>query len=150
MVKLLDVNLLIALAWPTHLHHRAAQKWFNQNKHSGWATCSFTEVAFVRLSSNPKIFPTAPSPGDVLSVLKMLRRLDGHQFLRDEVTLTDSPYSELLSNHNQVTDAHLLTLALAHKATLVSFDKGLARLLPLSGNCQVLEVLELSSEKELS
>jgi predicted nucleic acid-binding protein len=29
MVHLLDVNLLIALAWPNHVHHTSARAWFS-------------------------------------------------------------------------------------------------------------------------
>lgn len=35
-VALLDVNVLIALAWPTHIHHEAAHAWFNQEQQHGW------------------------------------------------------------------------------------------------------------------
>ena len=35
---LLDVNVLLALAWPTHQHHGAAHQWFRQESRHGWAT----------------------------------------------------------------------------------------------------------------
>ena len=62
MVRLLDINLLIALAWPSHVHHRQAHAWFAENAPSGWATCPFTQCGFVRISSNPQIIPEADSP----------------------------------------------------------------------------------------
>jgi hypothetical protein len=31
-VSLLDVNVLLALAWPTHVYHLAAHRWFAENR----------------------------------------------------------------------------------------------------------------------
>jgi uncharacterized protein len=39
MIQLLDLNLLIALAWPSHVHHPQAHAWFADRAPSGWATC---------------------------------------------------------------------------------------------------------------
>lgn len=42
-VALLDLNVLLALAWPTHEHHEPAHAWFARHKQRGlWATCSST------------------------------------------------------------------------------------------------------------
>ena len=55
MIALPDVNVLIALAWPNHVHHhpaRPARSWFAANRSTGWATCPLTEAGFVRISCN--------------------------------------------------------------------------------------------------
>ncbi|MGH9896422.1 MAG: type II toxin-antitoxin system VapC family toxin, partial [bacterium] len=52
MIGLLDFNVLVALAWPNHVHHQAAVKWFLTNQSGGWATSPLTESGFVRVSSN--------------------------------------------------------------------------------------------------
>ncbi|MEP7352122.1 MAG: VapC toxin family PIN domain ribonuclease, partial [Acidobacteriota bacterium] len=49
-VALLDVNVLIALLWPDHVHRTPAREWFLPNRHAGWATCAITESGFVRIS----------------------------------------------------------------------------------------------------
>ena len=49
---LLDVNVLIALMWPSHEGHKHVRPWFHRNAGDGWATCPFTEAAFVRIVSN--------------------------------------------------------------------------------------------------
>jgi predicted nucleic acid-binding protein len=59
MISLLDVNVLIALAWPNHIHHRLASRWFDRNRKSGWATCPLTQSGFVRVSSNAHILSDA-------------------------------------------------------------------------------------------
>jgi predicted nucleic acid-binding protein len=33
-----DVNVLTTIAWPAHVHHAAALKWFDENADAGWAT----------------------------------------------------------------------------------------------------------------
>jgi predicted nucleic acid-binding protein len=38
-VYLLDVNLLLALSDPIHVHHEAAHHWFGQTGRQAWATC---------------------------------------------------------------------------------------------------------------
>ena len=43
MIALPDVNTLIALAWPNHVHHDAARSWFVANRAAGWATCTLAE-----------------------------------------------------------------------------------------------------------
>ena len=53
MIRLLDVNVLIALTWPNHVHHDAARSWFTEVRNTGWATCPLTEAGFVRISCNP-------------------------------------------------------------------------------------------------
>lgn len=142
MVRLLDANLLIALGWPVHVHYSAARAWFAQNRDQGWATCSFTEAAFVRISSNPKVFAAASTPAQALLALQTFRGLPGHSYLEDNATLTNSPFQTMIVGHNQVTDAHLLTLAHIHKARLTTFDKGIERLIPSRfPKSELLEIL---------
>ncbi len=50
---LLDIYLLLALAWPDHQRHAAAHGWFARESRYGWATCAFTQLGFVSPSSNP-------------------------------------------------------------------------------------------------
>jgi predicted nucleic acid-binding protein len=46
---LFDVNVLIALFDPAHVHHESAHAWWKANQSSGWATCPLTENGFVRV-----------------------------------------------------------------------------------------------------
>jgi uncharacterized protein len=122
-VRLLDVNALVALAWDSHVHHARMRAWFIENSARGWATCPLTESGFVRVSSNPKVLPTAIGIDAARAVLSAWRALDAHEFLTDDVSLTDADVPAI-SGHRQVTDAHLLTLARRHGACLVTFDAG--------------------------
>ena len=48
---LLDVNVLLALCDPMHVHHEAAHRWFAEKGSQAWATCPITENGFVRIAS---------------------------------------------------------------------------------------------------
>ena len=126
---LLDVNLLVALAWPSHLHHRPAHAWFSRNAARGWATCPLTQCALVRISSNPKIVPEAVTPGEALDLLRQIVAQKHHTFWPDDVALLDECIpGKALAGHRQVTDAYLLGLAIRHGGRLVTLDKGVLAL----------------------
>ncbi len=61
-IYLLDINLLLALTDPMHVHHELSHQWFAKKGRKGWATCPLTENGFVRIASHPK-YPNRP--GDV-------------------------------------------------------------------------------------
>lgn len=127
---LLDVNTLVALAWPNHLAHRAAAEWFlTTGRREGWATTPITESGFVRVSSNRRALPTATSPQIAASLLTQLCTHGTHEFWADDLRyVADDTLLGALRGHRQVTDAHLLALARAHKSHLVTFDGALAAL----------------------
>ena len=59
---LLDVNALMALAWPNHQHHRAVVDRLDRPPAPEWATCALTQLGFVRLSSNPAVVGVRRTP----------------------------------------------------------------------------------------
>lgn len=124
---LLDVNVLIALAWPNHEGHRAARAWFVEESARGWATCPVTESGFVRVSSNRRALPTATTLRASIEMLERLTSLPGHTFWSDDVALVTGNHVDTsrLTDHRQVTDAHLLALCLKRAGRLVTFDKGI-------------------------
>ena len=124
-MALLDVNALVALAWDSHVHHARMRAWFASNSSDGWATCPLTESGFVRVSSNPKVLPSAIGVNAARGVLSALRAHGGHRFLTDDVSLSDSDVPAM-TGHRQVTDAHLLTLARRSSLRLVTFDTGIS------------------------
>ncbi len=120
MTDLLDVNLLISLAWPNHVHHRAARAWFDARGGQPWATMPVTEAGFVRVSSSKSAIPTAVTPGDARSL-----DVDGHVFFPDDVELvtgSERVLAQRLAGYRQVTGAHLLALARRHGARLATLD----------------------------
>lgn len=129
-VALLDVNVLIAAAWPNHVHHGAARRWFEGASAAGWTTTAVTELGFVRISSNKNVIPGAATPGHALGVLRALCSLPGHEFWPDDVRLIDPPFpTDRLGTHKQLTDVHLAALATARGGRLVTFDRGIGHAL---------------------
>jgi uncharacterized protein len=128
---LFDVNLLIALMWPAHEDHDRAQLWFANNAQHGWATCPFTQAAFVRILANPAFSPDAVSPIEAAALLASNLKHQNHRFWADEITLTQAiePFSNRLTGHRQVTDAYLLGLAIHKKGKLATMDQSVAALL---------------------
>ena len=123
-MALLDVNALVALTWDSHVHHAPMRAWFVANSSAGWATCPITESGFVRVSSNPKVLPSAIGVDAAREVLSALRAQHGHCFLTDDVSASDRDVPAI-AGYRQVTDAHLLTLARRHHVRLITFDAGI-------------------------
>ena len=123
---LLDVNVLLALAWPTHQHHGAAHQWFRQESRHGWVTCALTQLAFVRLSSNPSYSADAVSPQDAATLLSKLTAHPAHRFWTELPAIEVTNFKHA-TGHQQVMDAYLVSLARFHRGRVVTFD---ARLKP--------------------
>jgi len=129
-VGLLDVNMLIALTWPSHIHHHAAQVWFAEHQALGWATCPLTQCGFVRVSSNPRIIPEAVEPAEAVALMEQIVTQMHHEFWPDEIAFSDqSVPKDLLVGHRQVTDAYLLGLSIHRNGRLVTLDQSVAALL---------------------
>ena len=146
MTDLLDVNVLVSLAWPNHVHHLAARAWFARDRAGAWATTPITECGFVRVSSNRSAIPTAVTPAEAVLLLSQMRALEGHVFLVDDLqaVVGEPPEPPRLATHSLVTDAHLLALARRHDARLVTFDRGVAA---MAGHAPVEDVLLLQPKR---
>ena len=130
MTALLDVNVLIALAWPNHVHHEAARAWFTGRRREGWATCLLTEAGFVRVSCNPSVVRHSVTPSDAISHLRRLRRLESHAFWSLDRSLLELPEGvhARIQGYRQITDAVLLAAAMQRGGVLATFDSGIASL----------------------
>lgn len=128
---LLDVNLLVALAWPNHVMHEKAQAWLGTLGDQTWATNSLTEIGFVRLSMNPAVVGRPLSWSGSLEVLQQIRSVPGHRFLGGGETLdilqSDVVGQAPVAGHRQVTDVYLAALAHHHHHQLATLDPGLVQ-----------------------
>jgi len=127
---LLDVNVLVALFDPDHVHHELAHNWFADHHEQGWASCPTTENGFVRVLANPAYGAALSRPADLVTRLTRLRSSPHHQFWPDAVSPCDASLFRpaLVRGHRQVTDAYLLGLAVKMGGRLATFD----RTIPLS------------------
>ena len=119
---LLDVNVVIALIDPLHVHHDRAHRWFAERGAAPWHTSPTVQNGVVRVVSHPKYPNTQPAPV-VLASLASLAAREDHVFLSDSVSLLDgSVHTERLLASSQVTDTYLLHLAASNDALLATFD----------------------------
>ena len=124
-IALLDVNVLIALIDPQHVHHQPAHEWFQAHGCHGWATCPLTQNALLRILGNPR-YPNSPgSPAVLMPLLQELLTHPAHVFWPDSLSwnATDLFLADALLHHGQISDAYLLALAVHHEGLLISFDQ---------------------------
>jgi hypothetical protein len=120
---LLDVNLLLALTDPMHIHHQSAHRWFLEKGQKTWATCPITENGFIRIASHPN-YPNRP--GEVAAVLAILRRLceaPGRHFWSEDISILQLLEPDAIITHAQITDVYLLGLAVHKKGKLATLDQ---------------------------
>lgn len=123
MKYLLDINLLIAAGHTAHSHHGKAIAWIQsvRNKAALFCTCAITELGFVRVSVQSGL------QYDVAAARKALTALKASSPVRFEM-LSDALGTDMLpvfaKTPDRLTDGHLLVLAEANGAELVTFDKG--------------------------
>lgn len=124
MTHLLDGNVLVALAFPDHVHHDIADRWWGGRGDELFATCPITQGTLIRVALvQGRTLPEARR------ILGRTCALPHHEFWTD-----DLPYAEVIMNgvlgHRQVTDAYLAQLARSRGGRLATLDAGLAALHP--------------------
>lgn len=125
--RLLDVNVLIALSRSRHIHHSAAHTWLAAlPEGTRFATCPLTECSFLRLSMQPAVTGGSNSWPEAVQLLERIRSAPEHRFLADPTSLACPAISLTpVRGHRQVTDFHLVNLAAACDAVLVTLDRRL-------------------------
>jgi uncharacterized protein len=145
-VWLLDANLLIALTQAAHVHHGEAHSWFGARPHRRWASCAITQLAFLRLTSNPKVTGRETTPAEALQALAAMVGSEAHEYWSDapEPARLATLQHPALVGHRQVTDAYLLGLAVAHRQPLATLDRGLVSFASAAGHKAHVELVSAS------
>jgi toxin-antitoxin system PIN domain toxin len=138
---LVDVNLVLALAFQAHIHHSAAKAWFDVlTERQICHFCRMTQQGFLRLATNPKAF------GDEAVTLSRAWELYD-AFLSDpRISFMEEPagvetiwrdYTRGQTFSPKVwNDAYLAAFARAANLQLVTFDHGFVQFANL--NCVML------------
>ncbi len=124
MIALLDVNVLVALFDPVHLHHEAAHLWFGRNRSHRWATCPLTENALVRVLSNASYPGRRTTVVDAAARLRVFCSDRLHVFWSDSVSIRDNERFRWnhVQGYRQLTDIYLLALSVSNQGRLATFD----------------------------
>src|SRR6185503_4408155 len=107
---LLDINVLVALFDPDHIHHDIAHDWFSEHHHEGWASCPLTQNGLIRVLSNPRYGSAVSSLRVVRESVRRFVSSREHEFWPDDVSLSDNTLFDVsaMVGHRQVTDVYLL------------------------------------------
>lgn len=123
MIYLLDVNALVALGFVNHEFHDRVAAWVHAQNSPVLATCSITELGFVR------VLAQAPAYGfTILQARMLLMRLKQASvarltFMPDQHDVSHLP--SWVRAAKQITDGHLCKLASANGAVLATLDENI-------------------------
>ncbi len=124
MKYLLDVNALVALGFIQHEFHDRMVAWLRAEQFPALATCSITELGFVRvLAQAPDYGLTIAQARTLLLRLKKAPSLP-ITFIPDGNDISRLP--GWVKAPRQTTDGHLLQLAIANGALVATLDEKLA------------------------
>ncbi len=131
-MKLVDANVLIYAVNEDAHHHEAARSWLDAtlNGPDAVGLAWLALLAFVRISTNPRIFA---HPLDGVAALGIVDMWTGHPNTAilhpgpNHLTSLRSILEEAGTAGNLVNDAHLAAMALEHNATVVTFDADFGR-----------------------
>ncbi len=119
MNALVDINLLLAVGWESHEHHREAKAWLTGVKR--FATCAITELGFLRVSMSPGYRAEFSS---AVAVMAAIRKLNSAVFLAGDISIEQLP---VLPRYQETTDAWLVALARQHNLQFATLDEALIR-----------------------
>jgi toxin-antitoxin system PIN domain toxin len=129
-MKLVDINVWIALINGNHVHHPlAAQFW--QHETQPLAFCRVTQLGFLRLTTNKLVMNDTPfTPKQAWAAYEELQNNPRIVFCEESATL-DAQFKRF-TQHAKLspgdwTDAYLASVAITSGCTLVSLDAGFKR-----------------------
>lgn len=123
MRALFDVNVLVALHDPQHVHHDIAVDWLEAHAVEGWASCPITQNGCLRVLSLPA-YPHVHRAGELIQALRPSFAGELHEFWPDDISLMQEGrlLTDQVHGHRQLTDLYLLALAVHRQGCFVTFD----------------------------
>jgi toxin-antitoxin system PIN domain toxin len=121
---LFDVNVLVALLDPDHVHHGVVHNWWAPNQANGWATCPLTENGMARIMSQSGYKNPITTTFAIDLLAEQIEKTD-HEFWPDDISLRTADYVNAgrILGPNQITDVYLLALAVKNGGRLVTLDR---------------------------
>jgi predicted nucleic acid-binding protein len=132
MTYLLDVNALVALGFLNHEFHDRVASWLTSLPSPNLATCSITELGFVRVLSQAPAYGFTVTQARTL-LLRLKQSPAAHlKFISDEHDVSHLP--NWVRTPRQITDGHLVKLASANGAILATLDENIPGSHPIPRN----------------
>lgn len=130
MTDLPDVNVWLALVDENHVHHEKALSYWQNQSSPDIAYCRVTLLAFLRLSTHPKVLSRALAPDEAWAIYHRYRKEARVGFIQDFEGV-DQGFMELSQRsdfvHGLWTDCYLAALAQFRNCRVVSFDQDFER-----------------------
>jgi uncharacterized protein len=123
MTYLLDVNALVALGFANHEFHGRVAAWVRARPAPTFATCSITELGFIRVLAQAAAYGLTVAQGRTLLLKIKEAGASRFVFIADDHDLSRLP--TWVKTPKQITDGHLVKLAVAHGCTLATLDEGI-------------------------
>jgi uncharacterized protein len=126
-----DINFWVALAFQSHEHHASAKAWMQSASGQSCCVCRLTQLGFLRLSTNRKIFPLDALPmNEAWRIYDEL--LTDHRVVYaeepDDIEVVWRSFTQHQTFSPKVwNDAYLAAFAQAADFEVVTFDKGFAQ-----------------------
>lgn len=135
MTDLPDVNVWLALVDENHIHHRRARTYWQNQSGPEIAFCRVTTLAFLRLSTHPKVLSRPLTSDEAWDIYQRYRLDTQVGFVADSPEI-DSSFMALSRGadfpHHLWTDGYLAALACYRSCRIVSFDSDFKRFPDLS------------------
>ena len=127
MRSLFDVNVLLALMDPDHVHHERVRTWWARERGHGWASCPISQNGFIRVISQRSYSSSKPI-ADAIAILRRATERPDHQFWLDDFSVLDMQIIDnaRLLGPSQLTDVYLLALSTRHGGRFVTLDRGIS------------------------
>jgi toxin-antitoxin system PIN domain toxin len=135
MTDLPDVNVWLALVDENHPHHDVAVAYWQGQSSPEIAFCRVSMLAFLRLSTHPKVLSRPLTNGEAWDIYRRYRIEARVGFLGDapEVDVAFMALSQCENfSHHLWTDGYLAALALYRGCRIVTFDTDFNRFPDLS------------------
>jgi len=113
MRHLLDVSVLVALLWPSHIDHKRAKAWASGKS---LVLCPITELGFIRVSTSPAFNATMEDARRALADFIQDEKPD---FVPADKRALDG---ESAPTSVKTTDWYLANLAAAHDMKWITLD----------------------------
>jgi len=120
MTYLLDVNALVALGFIHHEFHHRVATWVRAQQFPPLATCSITELGFVRVLSQAPAYGLTVTQARALLLRLKKATVAPLTFIPDAHDISHLP--AWVKTPRQTTDGHLAELAAASGAVLATLD----------------------------
>ena len=125
MTYLLDVNALVALGFANHEFHDRVARWVRARPAPTLATCSITELGFIRVLAQAPAYGLTVTQARTLLLKMKEAGASRFTFMADDHDISHLP--TWVKTPKQITDGHLVELAVANGGELATLDERIPR-----------------------